>query len=333
MNDPHAPLRVVHLQRLPSLIHFSIERLFSSVREHLPPDVQIRTWECPRDSGGWANRLRNVLSARRVRGDVLHVTGDVGYLALGLRHPIVLTVHDLVLLHRLDGWRKTIGRKLWFDWPCRRATIVTTVSESTRQELLAATGCNPDKVVVVHNPLIRHVEASHRPMQSRPRILQIGSAWNKNFVRQAEALAGIPCVLDFVGLLSPEHRDALVRHGIEFTVSYGLDDDEMAARFVECDILMFVSTYEGFGLPIIEAQATGRPVVTATTSSMPEVAGEGACLVDPFNVESIRAGLLRIINDESYRDSVIEAGYRNVRRFQPDRIAAQYAAVYRATLR
>jgi glycosyltransferase involved in cell wall biosynthesis len=93
-------------------------------------------------------------------------------------------------------------------------------------------------------------------------------------------------------------------------------------------MVLFASTYEGFGLPIIEAQATGRPVVTSRVTAMPEVAGDGACLVDPYDVASIRSGVLRVLGDRGYRDSLVHRGFENVRRFEPGRIAAQYARLY-----
>ncbi len=94
-------------------------------------------------------------------------------------------------------------------------------------------------------------------------------------------------------------------------------------------MLVFASTYEGFGLPIVEAQATGRPVVTSDTLSMPEVAGDAACLVDPFNVESIRNGILKVIQDTGYREQLVQNGLKNVERFKPESVAMQYLALYR----
>ncbi len=87
-------------------------------------------------------------------------------------------------------------------------------------------------------------------------------------------------------------------------------------------MLVFVSTYEGFGLPILEAQAMGRPVVTSNIMSMPEVAGDGACLVDPCDVTILHQVLLRVINDSSYRNTLVRNGFENVKRFRSKKIAA-----------
>jgi glycosyltransferase involved in cell wall biosynthesis len=93
-------------------------------------------------------------------------------------------------------------------------------------------------------------------------------------------------------------------------------------------MVVFASTYEGFGLPIVEANATGRPVVTSNIFSMPEVAGDAGCFVDPFDASSIRAGIVRVVEDEAYRQGLIKKGFKNVKRFRADAIAHQYAELY-----
>ncbi len=93
-------------------------------------------------------------------------------------------------------------------------------------------------------------------------------------------------------------------------------------------MLLFASTFEGFGMPIVEAQRIGRCVVTSNISSMPEVAGNGACFVDPFSVNSIREGLLKVIADSKFRLELIENGLINCRRFTEEKIAEAFYHVY-----
>ncbi len=83
----------------------------------------------------------------------------------------------------------------------------------------------------------------------------------------------------------------------------------MLEAYHRADIVSLVSTYEGFGMPIIEGQAIGRAVIAGNVASMPEIAGDGACLVDPYDVPAIRTGILRIINDPEYRESLIARGF------------------------
>ena len=109
----------------------------------------------------------------------------------------------------------------------------------------------------------------------------MGTAPNKNIERLATALSGIDCHLDCVGKLLDSQRAALIRARVPFTEHVGLSDHEVLSRYAECHVVSFASTMEGFGMPILEANAVGRPVVTSNRSSMPEVAGNAACLVDP----------------------------------------------------
>ena len=91
---------------------------------------------------------------------------------------------------------------------------------------------------------------------------------------------------------------------------------------------MFASLYEGFGLPILEAQAIGRPVITSDRWSMPEAAGRGARLVDPENVRDMRSAVEHLVTDAAARRELVEHGFANVERFRPAAVAAQYEAVY-----
>ena len=118
-------------------------------------------------------------------------------------------------------------------------------------------------------------------------------------------------------------------NNIEFTNCWDISEDHMKEKYRSCDLVAFVSTYEGFGMPILEANATGRPVITSNILSMPEVAADAACIVDPFNTAEIRAGILRIITDQTYREQLNDNGRRNVLRYSPDTIAQQYAELYR----
>ena len=127
----------------------------------------------------------------------------------------------------------------------------------------------------------------------------------------------------------PRLQAVLREHGVEFSCVSGITDAEIVDEYRRCDMVLFASMFEGFGLPILEAQATGRPVVTSRAWSMPEVAGKAACLVDPFDVQSIHDGVKRVITDVEYRNGLVRAGLENVGRFRPARIAEQYAEIYR----
>jgi glycosyltransferase involved in cell wall biosynthesis len=98
-------------------------------------------------------------------------------------------------------------------------------------------------------------------------------------------------------------------------------------------MVVFASLYEGFGLPILEAQAMGRPVITSNFGAMKEAAGEGALLVDPYSVEAIQEAILRITREPALREDLIAKGLRNVERFRAEAVARQYAGIYRRMAR
>jgi glycosyltransferase involved in cell wall biosynthesis len=108
-----------------------------------------------------------------------------------------------------------------------------------------------------------------------------------------------------------------------------LTDEELVEAYRRCDMVVFASLYEGFGLPILEAQAMGRPVITSNFGAMREAAGDGALLVDPYSVEAIRDAVLRIKREPALREDLIAKGLRNAERFRAEAVAERYAEVYR----
>gem|GEM_PF-34967 len=311
--------------------HYSIERSFSALWPFwAASEVLVQKVEaCALSRGGWS-RLRIAFQMRRLWADVFHVSGDIHFAALFLPgRQTVLTVHDCGFLRHPNLWKRLVLRWLWLRWPVRHCCRVVAVSEATKADIVRHTGCDPSKIAIIPSVIPPHFAPVPKSFQAEcPRILHIGSAPNKNLSRHIEALRGIPCVLHIVGRLSAEARQQLEHSGIAYECASYLDDEAVVRAYASCDLLLFASTWEGFGMPILEAQATGRPVITSRTSSMPEVAGEGACLVDPWDVADIRRGVLRVINDAAYRAYLIEKGFENVRRYQPAAAAQAYEALY-----
>jgi glycosyltransferase involved in cell wall biosynthesis len=100
----------------------------------------------------------------------------------------------------------------------------------------------------------------------------------------------------------------------------------------KADLVAFVSTYEGFGVPILEAQATGRVVISGNISPLTEVSGGGALLVDPSNSDEIKKGILQITENETLRNNLIQIGLENVKKYSAKSVAAQYFELYKTII-
>ena len=327
-------IRVTHYMRRPGHIAHSVERLYEDVRAHFSADIQVSVCTSRFLSRGLFRRLYDIVRARYHQGDVNHVTGDVHFLTYMLdRRRTVLTILDCVTLERLHGIKRWLCWLIWYWLPAKRCAVITVISEATRQQVIRHLRCDPDKVRVVYCNVSEEFKPVALPFNvSRPRLLQIGTGANKNLERVAAALVGLDCDLVIIGRLSATQICALKQHRVSHENFVDLSREAMVEQYRLCDMVVFVSTYEGFGLPIVEANAVGRAVVTSNIWSMPEVAGGAACLVDPFDVASIRAGICRVIEDTAYREHLVKSGFENVKRFHTESIAEQYAALYRSII-
>ncbi len=324
-------MRVIFFQRKPRAdFNFSVENLFDQVRKYFPDKIQCEVKVLSYLSNGFIRRLAISLEAALSQRDINHVTGDVNFITIFLsRKRTVLTLLDVGFMRHPNPIARLILKWFWIILPVKRAGIVTAISQATKYEILKYVAVDPDKIRVIYVPIISDfISVAKNFNKLKPRILQIGTRSNKNVIRLVMALEGISCHLDIVGTIESELAEALALYKIDFSNSKSLTNAEMVRKYAESDIVSFVSTYEGFGMPIVEANTVGRVVVTSNILSMPEIAGNAAHLVDPLDVFAIRQGIMKVINDDSYRETLILNGFQNSKRFNAVTISSQYALVY-----
>jgi glycosyltransferase involved in cell wall biosynthesis len=313
----------------------SIEGVFRQVATELEKKgIECEFRKLPHGNG-FLGTVLNFLFFRRSKADIHHITGHCHYMAIALpADKTVLTVHDAGLLRNRRGLRRSLVKWWYFDLPVRSGCTITAISEATKKDLIEQTGIEPERVQVIANPVTIAPDRSEKPAfnTDRPRILQVGTAPHKNLDKIVEALEGISCVLVVIGRLSDEKLAVIAEAGLELEHHEALNESEMREQYRIADLVVFCSLFEGFGLPIIEAQAMRTPVVTSDIDPMASVAGIGAILTDPNDPASIRSAVLDLIENAGVRIAAVEAGVANIERFKGSKVADQYLAVYRKLL-
>lgn len=263
-----------------------------------------------------------------------------------LAHPrvSVVTVHDLGYLREPEAhtWRSRLMLDRTTRWNARVATQIIAVSAATRDDLVQHYGVSPAKIAVVHSAINHDRFRPHDPSATladagirQPYLLFLSTVQpRKNLVRIVEAFERLSAdgmrlvVAGRSGWLSEDVEQRLraspKRERID-RIGY-VDDDLVPALYAGASAFIHPALYEGFGLGILEAMASGCPVVTSDRSSMPEVAGDAAVLVDPTNVDSILQGIETALNP-SQRTSLIERGLQRAAQFTWERTARQTLAV------
>lgn len=307
----------------------SIEKLFTVIKLELNAlGVETVTFKNPYALKKMAQSLWYF---NKNQGEINHITGDIHWVALALNPKrSVLTIHDLAGLQYLKGIRKKIYFYLWIYWPIKKLKYITVISEKTKNEIIELLPWAADKLMVIPNCLTMEVPQNFKKEKSAlTKFLIVGTRSNKNIEHAIQALKKIQGELTIVGEVSDYQKRLLEEIKIKHIVYSTVEESVLFQLYKEADILLFPSFYEGFGLPILEAQAYQCAVITSDLSPMKEVAGEnGAVLVNPNSIDEIHQAIVKILENDSFRSELVENGWQNVKKYQPKRVALQYLNLY-----
>jgi glycosyltransferase involved in cell wall biosynthesis len=270
------------------------------------------------------------------------------------RVPRVTTIHDLnyKLVPDAHFGVRGLGMRVLVPASARRSRRILVDAASTRRDLVEHLGVPAAKIDVVPLgvsalPAIAPAgEAELRArlgLGERPVLLSVSAKRpHKNLARLLRAVAAIPAerrpVLVIPGYPTPheaELREQATELGIGDDVVFPawIDAAELEGLYALAAAVVFASLYEGFGLPVLEAMARGVPVVTSDRSSLPEVAGDAALLVDPTDVDAIRTAIERVLGDQRERERLRAAGLARAAEHTWERTAEATVAVYERALR
>lgn len=320
----------------------SIERVFEPIMQKMSADGHCIKVSFAKSSKLWPlamvyNMVRYAIASYCHSNRIYHITGDVQYIACWMNPKnTIMTIHDCVTLHseHTSKWFKRLVYWLWYDKPLRRLRHITCISEATRADLVRFFPWVNKKLIVIANPVgTEFVPYSKVFNADKPIILHVGTRSNKNLERVIEALDGIHCTLNVIGKLTDEQKRLLSLHRIDYQNHFHASSQEILHAYRCADIVSFPSLFEGFGMPIIEGQAVGRPVLTSDREPMKSVAGGGALFVDPESVSSIRKGFAKLMQDRAFTENLVRLGLENARKYSSDYITTKYTELYRTIIK
>ena len=270
----------------------------------------------------------------------------------------VVTIHDCIHLmfpQYLPSRLAYVYAKGSMWTASKKANKILTVSEASKRDILRFFDVPPEKVVVVYNAIDERFLAPANPERTslvrqryqldHPFVLYVGNIKpHKNLERLIEAFgrARGQCPDDLKLIIVgdeiskyPALRQSVHKHKLDKHVRFlGFQPMETLATFYRlARAFVFPSLYEGFGLPPLEALASGTPVITSNTSSLPEVVGDAALLIDPLNADDIADALVRVLTDDGLRAELVRRGFERVKQFSWDRSVKRTHEIYMEVLR
>jgi len=261
----------------------------------------------------------------------------------------VVTIHDLVFM-RYPEFYKTVDRKIYFrkmKYACQAADKIIAISRQTQNDVETFFQVPPGKVEVIYQPVAstffekqRAVNVFSKYHLPEKYILAVGTLESrKNQLTLLEALQHLKNEIPLVLVGKPttyisELKKFIAENGMQNQVFFlsGLPEKELAALYQNALFSVYISVFEGFGLPVIESMASGCPVLTSSVSCLPETAGGAAVLCNPSNVEDVGEKLKSLLEDEAFRKQMIQKGVDRAKAFHPEIYANNLNSLYKSLL-
>ncbi|MGG6270194.1 glycosyltransferase family 4 protein [Leptolyngbya sp. AN03gr2] len=273
--------------------------------------------------------------------DIVHGTNYTVFPVRGSRK--VMTIYDISFIRYPEYSNSTVKAytnrlKKCLEW----TDLVLTISHSSKQDIVEYLGVDPSRICVTHlasRYQVREISESSKPyilfvstIEPRKNLKSLISAFE--YLKRNYQIEHDLILIGQKGWLYEPIFEQIARSTFQSSIrhlSY-LPDDQVAQFYQEADVFVYPSHYEGFGMPVLEAMTLGAPVVTSNSSSLPEVAGDAAILVDPNNVEQLAESILKVIRDRQFRSSLVQKGREQAKLFSWEKTAKKTLNAYRSIL-
>ena len=319
-----------------NLGNFSLENYYRQLTKALSQEFDIKIHVLPYHSKGVLRRFINCLYALVNQSEVNHVFGDIHYITIFLKKErTILTILDCISYNSSKGIKRVLFKWFWFKLPIRNSKFITTISRSVENELIEKCNVKNKQISVIYFTIFASdpiKKIKNKNSNDEFKILQIGTAKNKNIKNLALALKDLKNIgLTVLGKLNTEDKDTLINAKINFTeIDSPLKNIQVYDLYQNHDLISFISNYEGFGLPILEANYFKKPLITSNVFSMPEIAGNSGFFVDPENISEIRSTIEKIYNKSIDTKNKIRNGEKNLLRFNFSNQVDQYTFLYKS---
>lgn len=294
------------------------------------------------------------IALRRAGIELLHALAFAGPVASSI--PWLATVYDLSFVHFPQLFNR--ANRIYLTWAVRHAVRqarrIIAISASTRRDLIELFGASPERVVVVYcgvdpaftvarnEPALAELRARHNLPAKM--ILHVGTIEpRKNLARlihafaRAKRAAHLPHQLVLVGARGWKYAEvdaAIEQAGVANDVRFAgyVPQDELPLWYQAAELFVYPSLYEGFGLPPLDAMASGVPVITSNAASLPEVVGEAALQIAPTDLDALTDAIVRVLTESNLRAQLIERGMRQAQKFSWAHAGQETMTVYRTVL-
>lgn len=292
----------------------------------------------------YLNKQNTILKLKKQNFDIFHPTYyDPYFLKYIGNKPFVLTVYDMIHEKFSDMFSPSDKTSEHKRLLAEKATKIIAISKNTKKDLIDLFGIDEAKIEVVYlgNSMFPHSNINIGFEMPKKYILFVGSrSVYKNFERLIKSIKDIlnkDKELFVICIGGGEFNNSELQLFSELNISnqikqYNLDDNRLAYFYKNALAFIFPSLYEGFGIPVLESFACGCPLLCSNTSSLPEIAGDGAIYFDPYSEESIKAAIMKVIEDDGLRIDLINKGHKQLEKFSWRQTAEQTKKIYESVM-